>query len=89
MQKPDTKLYKSHQNEENIFPNVPYKHYTNDVQVKGISNRLYGGLGNIPSKFSGLSPQTEPIPLVAASNSQESRGMLHNLILLSIIYHLY
>ena len=85
MQKPKTKRSKSHQNEENINPNVQISLATNDIHVKGIFNRFYGGLGNVPSQFSGLSPQTKPIPFVAASNSQESRGTLHNLILLSII----
>lgn len=77
------KRSRSKQNGENINPNIQNQNATNDVQVKGIFNRFFDGISNIPTKKDVVSTHTENGPLSSANRTHEIPGKLRNTIIIS------
>ncbi|EFH62458.1 predicted protein [Arabidopsis lyrata subsp. lyrata] len=72
MQTDNTKRSRSRHNDENRNPNINHEGPTSNVQVKGIFNRLLGGISNIPGNENEVSASTVVVPSSSIKRRHET-----------------
>ncbi|CAE6107763.1 unnamed protein product [Arabidopsis arenosa] len=68
----NTKRYRSRHSDENRNPNINHEGPTSNIQVKGIFNRLLGGISNIPANENEVSAPTAGVPSSSVKRRHET-----------------